>query len=190
MRRASDNWTGLVSEPVKINWKKGKDLTHGVTDAAIALWNAQRRQQGSNGTANRVHHSSKNLPEHIALARKLESSEMSMPSFFTLFGFVSSRRYVSVEESEKANTAESERRARREKGESVEDPEEEDFASEDIDAMVCPYGDDMAYVLAEDVWPNAIKYFSKIFLHLTSRFTLTLSNSCRSRAGRGSRIRR
>ena len=26
-RRANDGWVGLVSEPVKINWKKGQDLT-------------------------------------------------------------------------------------------------------------------------------------------------------------------
>ena len=32
--RKTKDWQGFVSEPVKINWKKGKDLTDGLTDAA------------------------------------------------------------------------------------------------------------------------------------------------------------
>jgi hypothetical protein len=157
VRRATDNWTGLVSEPVKIHWKKDMDLTHGVTDAAVTLWESSKKL--SNGTIGMS--KARGTPEYDILVKKLESSDMSMSSFFTLFSYISAKRFVTAEESAKANAAEIDRRKKRAAGNKVEEPVEAEATTEDVDTMVCPYGDDLASFLAEDLFPNAIKYFSK-----------------------------
>lgn len=155
-RRASDNWTGLVSEPVKVNWKKGKDLTQGLTDAAIKYFEAQKKHsKTANGSG-----STEKLPEQKEVMELVEKSD-SASRFFTLFGFVSERRYVSAEESDAANAAEKERRVKANAGEDVDDVEEEGLDYEDLEAEICPQGSDLATMIAEDIWPNAIKYFSK-----------------------------
>jgi hypothetical protein len=167
VRRAADNWTGLVSEPVKIHWKKDMDLTHGVTDAAVKLWESSKKMaNGAIGMGK-----AKGTPEYDALVKKLESSDMSMSSFFTLFSYISAKRFVSADESAKANAAEADRRKRRAAGEKVDEPVEDDTVNEDVDTMVCPYGDDLATFLAEDLFPNAIKYFSKLKVISSHRIT-------------------
>jgi hypothetical protein len=181
-RRASDNWVGHVSEPVKVHWKSEKnDLTSGLTNAAIKLWEAKAKKgsaPASNGKGK-----VKQLAEHTELAKKLERHDPTSAGFFTLFSFVSERRYVNADESTKANAAEKVRRAKQQAGEEVEMPaEEEDF--EDAEVEVCPYGADLAMIILEDVWPNAIKYFSKFEHSPTKRMDMELtrySPSTRSR---------
>lgn len=155
-RRAKDNWTGLVSEPVQIRWKKGKDLTHGLTDAATKLWEARQRLVAAEGELK-----DSEAEELEALAEKLEQSDEAAPSFFALFSFVSGRRYVSAEESAAANAAEAERREKRRNGEKVEEPEQEESEELDPFAETLPNGDDLPVLLAEEVWPNALKYFTQ-----------------------------
>ena len=92
-RRASDGFTGLVSEPVPVQWKKGKDLSEGLNDMAVKLFEA-RKKAGDFLKAD--------LPEYEALAEKLTTANAINTSFFTWFGFVSGRRYISAEESAKA----------------------------------------------------------------------------------------
>ncbi|KAF2773995.1 nucleosome assembly protein family [Teratosphaeria nubilosa] len=75
-RRASDDWTGLVSEPVKITWKKGMDLTDGMSDMVRQLWHARKKAGEMR---------SKTLPEYAALEKKMESVTES--SFFNWFGW-------------------------------------------------------------------------------------------------------
>jgi hypothetical protein len=157
-RRAQDGWTGYVSEPVKVHWKKGKDLTHGLTDTAFKLWEAKRKQDKiANGSGAK---SASTLSEYKELAKKLERHDPTSSGFFTLFGFVSDRRFVTAEESTAASAADKERRAKLRNGEAVPEAVEEDEAHEDSDVEVCPHGADLATVFVEDVWPNAIKYFS------------------------------
>lgn len=154
-RRASDGWTGLVSEPVKIHWKKGKDLTDGLTDAAVALWDV--RTKAGDMTA-------KDLPEYAALEKKVEHWNGSNTSFFTWFGWVSGRRYVSAEESEKANKEYAARKNARKQGKKSEAEELEEQGEEpedDSDVEVHQQGEEIAACLAEDVWPNAIKFFTQ-----------------------------
>lgn len=67
---------------------------------------------------------------------------------------------MTAEESVKANAAEKTRRAKQLAGEEGEPPEEE-AESDDAEVEVCPFGADLALIILEDVWPNAIKYFSK-----------------------------
>ncbi|KAM3417564.1 Protein SET [Cercospora zeina] len=160
-RRASDGWVGLVSEPVKIQWKKGQDMTEGLTDAAVALFEARKK------TGDMMN---KGLPEYTALKKKTEHSNGQNTSFFSWFGFVSSRRWVSAEEAEKAEKEHQARLEARKRGEKVEMPEEEedDDDNEDGEGMygdqaveVFDNGDDLATTLAEEIWPNAIKYFTQ-----------------------------
>ncbi|KAF2436902.1 hypothetical protein EJ08DRAFT_6356 [Tothia fuscella] len=157
-RRANDGWVGYVSEPVRINWKKDKDLTHGLTNAAADLYEAkQKKVKAANGSG--AVQSSTGMPEYKALVKKLERHDPTSSGFFALFAFISERRYVTAEESVAATAAEEERRAKVAKGESVESLEEEDFNDEE-DVEVCPHGADLALLLLEDVWPNAIKAFT------------------------------
>lgn len=158
-RRSLDGWAGLVSEPVKINWKKGKDATRGLTDMAVALHQARAKpSKSANGTATAPE---TELPEYKALAAKIEESEAVSQSFFLWFGFVSSYKLVTAEESEKASKIEAEKMEKRRRGETVDDEDDDDEDNQDYqETELLPEGDQIATVLAEDVWPNAIRYFS------------------------------
>lgn len=156
-RRASDGWTGLVSEPVPVQWKEGKDLSEGLNGMAVKLFEA-RKKAGD--------FLKKDLPEYEALAKKLESANAINTSFFTWFGFVSGRRYVTAEESEKAEAEYAAKKAKGEAGKAEEaDEEDEDDEDEDKDddsiVEVHEEGEQLAISFAEDLWPGAIKYFTQ-----------------------------
>ncbi|KAL9094413.1 MAG: hypothetical protein Q9165_003263 [Trypethelium subeluteriae] len=148
-RHAKDGWAGLVSEPVKIHWKKNKDLTQGLTDDAIALFQAR------SAAADLM---KQDLPEYQALVKKVESWNGANTSFFTWFAWISSRRYVGAEESAQAEKEAAERREKRKQGEQVED-QSSDKVVTDQDAEVHPFGEELALALAEEVWPAATKFF-------------------------------
>ena len=183
-------WTALVSEPVKIHWKMGKDLTGGLTDAAVAYWEAKRRM--SDGRDPAMMGSERDLPEYRALAGKVGSSDEGTRSFFAWFGFTAGRRYIGAEESAVANKAVAERREKRrrrmegkekknhveamekedadksnELGEDDDDDDDGDDDDDDEDSNpaqeteIFPNGEELATLLAEEIWPQAIKYFSK-----------------------------
>jgi hypothetical protein len=154
--RKSKDWAGLVSEPVKIHWKKGKDLTGGLTDAAYELDQARKK------LAKRDPKAETKLPEYKALAKKIEESTEASLSFFAWFGFVSSYRWISGEESEEAEKEDAARLEKLKNREKLEDPPEEE--EDDIDHQeteVFPQGDEIATLISEDLWPSAIKYYSK-----------------------------
>ncbi|KAF2105663.1 nucleosome assembly protein [Lophiotrema nucula] len=155
-RRSLDGFDGFVSEPVKIHWKKGKDLSDGLTDAAYKLWQAQQKLGNGDNRA-----AEKRLPEYKSLAKKMESDVGVSTSFFTIFGFVSSFRYVSAEESQKARKIEKENSEKRRRGEKVEDEGPNDDDEDYQETEVFPGGDEPAMLIAEDMWPAAIRYFSK-----------------------------
>lgn len=153
-RRASDGWTGLVSDPVKIRWKEGRDLTKGLTDMSLALWEARKKTGDMKATG---------LPEYTELKKKVDHWNAMNTSFFSWFGWVSSRRWVSEEESAKANADFAAIRSKRQAGEKAEIPEptdEELAAQDDSDVEVHAAGDELAISLAEDLWPGAIKLFT------------------------------
>jgi hypothetical protein len=156
-RRAKDGWTGLVSEPVPINWKKGQDVTNGISAAAVDLWEAKKNAPTKDP---------KTFPEYATLVKKVDMAEAdAQMSFFTLFSFVSDHSpFVSAEESASANAAEHDRRERRRKGGKVEPPSEaEDDEDEEFDEtlQIHPDGETLATLIAEDLWPRASKYFCK-----------------------------
>lgn len=156
-RRAADGWTGLVSEPVPVQWKQGKDLSEGLNGMAVKLFEA-RKKAGD--------FLKKDIPEYEALAKKLESANAINTSFFTWFGFVSGRRYVTAEESAKAEAEYKEKKAKGEAAKPDEEEEEEDddeMEDKDDDSMVEVHeeGEQLAICIAEDLWPGAIKYFTQ-----------------------------
>lgn len=188
-RRASDGWCNLVSEPVRIDWKNPEqDLSEGLTDAAYALFHARKNASTTTSTSTggggagddptSLSMQQKSLPEYSHLLTLLTSKNGHNTSFFTWFGFVSSRRWVSAEESEKAWEEFYGKLEAVRKGEKVSlvaakdgDKDDEDDENEEDDddeeeygdqaVEVFENGDDVAAVLAEEIWPNAIKYFTQ-----------------------------
>lgn len=149
-RRAEDGWTGLVSEPVNIQWKKGKDPTKGLTKAVRALWDARIKAGDMRQRA---------LPEFDALSKLVETHNVGNTSFFTWFAHISTRRWVSAEESQNAWRVEYDRRQKYKAGEEVEpvDSPQSDQLEQQIE--VDEDGEDLASAILNDVWPGAMKFF-------------------------------
>lgn len=157
-RTAKDGWTGFVSEPVDIKWKEGKDLTEGLLGLAKAVWD-EEQAAGANGAGSK---GKEFTPKQKALKDKIESIGLGGLSFFAWFGYRGPK--VSAEESKLAAKEEKERRQRRAAGEEVSTPKDDDDEDEDDDdeeLEIFPSGDQLALAIAEDLWPSAIKYFSK-----------------------------
>lgn len=159
-RRGNDGWTGLVSEPVNIRWKEGKDLTEGLLGLAKAVWDEEQAEKANGATTK-----SKLLTEkQKALKEKIDGIGLGGVSFFAWFGFRGEP--ITTEESRNAIAEEKERRARRKGGEEVTTPnndeqEENDDQEEGEDWEIFPTGDQLALAIADDLWPGAIKYFSE-----------------------------
>lgn len=150
-RRSKDGWAGLVSEPVKINWKADKDLTSGMLDRAIKVWEAEKAGK-EDATAVKE------------LQKQMEETGLGGLSFFAWFGYRG--RAISAEEDREAFKEEEEKRQARQQGKEVDamDEDEEDDDDEDDDEYeneIFPTADDLAVCIAEELWPNAIKYFSE-----------------------------
>jgi hypothetical protein len=164
-------WEGLVSEPVRINWKKDKDLTRGLLDAACDLWEAEKKKGGDR----------KELPEFAALVNKIEEAaeaeeaaendddeDMPSPVGMSFFGFFGYRgRDVSAAQSKEAAKEIEARWAKVQKGEDITEGGDSDDEDEDDDedglevAEIFPDGDDLAVAIAEDLWPDALRYYGK-----------------------------
>jgi len=89
--------------------------------------------------------------EYTVLKKMLETSDFTTHSFFTLFGFVGPR-WVSETEDAEARAV-----CKRHVGRTWENTLHDD------EVRVCPGGEELAQILAEDVFPNAIKYFSEYY---------------------------
>jgi hypothetical protein len=156
-RKSNNGWSGLVSEPLSIKWKKGKDLTGGLLDLVVKAWDGGKVTNGKEK-------SSKMTPDQKALKKKIEGTGMGGLSFFAWFGFIGRR--ISAEESAEAVKKEEAARKAWQSGEKLEqpeilEPEEDDELDLDEELEIFPDGDDLAVAITEDLWPGAIKYFSK-----------------------------
>ncbi|RAL09212.1 histone chaperone napB [Aspergillus homomorphus CBS 101889] len=167
------HWDGLVSEPVRINWKEGQDPTKGLLDAACDLADAEKKKAADTDR--------KELPEFEALMRKRDEVEAAgdeakaeddededdVPedaplSFFSFFGYRGSD--VTAEQSKAATKEEEEKYEKLSKGEDVEENDDEDDEDDDLEddfefIEIFPGGEELAIAVAEDLWPNAMKYF-------------------------------
>ncbi|TQS31437.1 hypothetical protein Golomagni_08280, partial [Golovinomyces magnicellulatus] len=76
-RYSKDTWAGHVSEPVKIDWKEGKDLTDGMLDLVCKIWEEEK--------------AGKTLAEDAepkkTLIAKMDKAGIEGVSFFGWFGF-------------------------------------------------------------------------------------------------------
>lgn len=169
-------WEGLVSEPVRINWKKDMDLTKGLLDAACDLADAEKKGKKDRKQLSEYEKLVEKVGEVEAQALNIggdddEEDEDPMAghspagvSFFAWFGYRG--RDVSAEQSKEAEKADEERWAKIAKGEEVEDDDDdeddeddEEPADELEDAEIFSDGEDLAIAIAEDLWPSALKYY-------------------------------
>ncbi|CAG7958879.1 unnamed protein product [Penicillium nalgiovense] len=166
-------WEGLVSAPVRINWKKDSDLTKGMLDAACDLFEAEKKNGGDR----------KKLPEYAALVKKVEEAEDEVanaqddeddedpsPVGMSFFGFFGYRgRDVSAAQSNEAAKEIESRWVKVQKGEEIEDAGDSDDEDEEDDSAgleeidIFPDGDDLAVAIAEDLWPDALSYYVQSF---------------------------
>ncbi|KAF2024397.1 NAP family protein [Setomelanomma holmii] len=160
--RKTKDWAGLVSEPVLIHWKNDKDLTGGLTDAAYKLGEA-RKQLAADTSSDKARQKERKLPEYKELAEKIETSLESSISFFGIFAFVSGYRWVSAEESEQVITEDQAKLEKIKRGEKIEEEEDEEDTQDYQEVEVFPSGDEVVTIIAEDMWPNAIKYYKATF---------------------------
>ncbi|KAH6648992.1 NAP family protein [Truncatella angustata] len=156
-----DNFAGLVSEPVPIKWKPKKDLTDGLLDMAVTVYE-QEKKSGKTG----IPKTKDFTPEQKALQKKIQSTGMGGISFFAFFGY---RGYpVSAEEDKEARQKEQEQRRLRTEGKATDEDEDEipDLVEADEDEgdeeilEIFTDGEELAIAIAEDLWPSAIKYFT------------------------------
>ena len=171
-RHSKSGWCGLVSEPVRIDWKEGKDLTGGLLDLACDAYASEWTNLSSNGKAK---DKTELTTQQNALKKKIDSSGLGGVSFFAWFGYTGRR--ISAEESREATEALGKSREERQKesekdeknagGESVplrlDEEEEEDETDGESSLEIFPDGDELAIAISEDLWPGAIKYFSTSF---------------------------
>lgn len=170
-RQTTDGFSGLVSEPVEIKWKKGKDLTDGLLDLVKALYDEQVAKPKQPTPAKGAKKEKVPLTDkQKALKEKMESTGMGGVSFFAWFGYIG--EYVTAEESKIAVAKDKEERRKRKAGEEVpkededeemedDDEEEDDEDDWEDDQEIFPTGDAIAMAIADDLWPGALKYFSE-----------------------------
>ena len=160
-RRSKDGWSGLVSEPVEIRWKEGKDLTQGLLGLAKRVWEEEKaaQEKGEKKDSKELTEAQKELKEQI------EKIGLGGISFFAWFGYAG--KMISAEESQAATEQENEVRKLQREGkeipESLRAPEKEKEDEEDDDDEsldIFPDGDSLAIALSDDLWPGAVKYFS------------------------------
>ncbi|KAI1429215.1 hypothetical protein F5Y12DRAFT_545348 [Xylaria sp. FL1777] len=168
-RYGKDGSAGLVSEPIKIHWKSPeKDLTQGLSDAALAFWDAQRAdasQKLDGVLANDARHArdaaAKKIPEYQTLAKKLESNVEGALSFFNFFSYrgrwISAAEHVEAKAELLAKRKAAQAGQEMDEDEDEDDEDDEDFTEEAVETF--PAGHEVAVTIAEDIFPNAIDYF-------------------------------
>ncbi|KAI3391785.1 hypothetical protein diail_6807 [Diaporthe ilicicola] len=156
-RHSKNGWTGLVSEPVEIHWKKGKDLTGGLLGTVKKVWDArQAKVKAGDEKAREL------STDEKSLKKKIENTGLGGLSFFAWFGYVG--RNVSAEDSQEALEKAQKKRIARQEGNQQNpdaDDEEEEDEEDENELEIFPEGDSLAIHISEDLWPNAIKYFTQ-----------------------------
>jgi len=143
---------GLVSTPVPIRWKSKKtDATGGLLKAAVELYQAEEtlRLEKADIAIDPVERES--LWQYVTLQEKLDATSDQQPSFFNWFGY----RGAVLSATEVTN------REQAQNGDVDDSDEEHDDGDQDLDVEIFPGGDQVARILAEDLWPNVMDYFSK-----------------------------
>ena len=179
-RRSKDRWTGLVSEPVKVKWKKNMDPTEGLLDLAVDAYNEDSNGSGKEEAGQGGNKGNTKSPESVPraynrLVDRLEESNPSSLSFFAFFGYRG--RSITAEESAKAMDDQ----LKGSEGDSATNiPEtEQESPEEDLTSIIkrtintdenqddppvheiYPAGEELAIAICEDLFPGALRYFGK-----------------------------
>ncbi|KAG6302242.1 hypothetical protein E4U09_003334 [Claviceps aff. purpurea] len=145
-RCAMDGQENYVSEPVEIKWKPGKDLTHGLLDLAKKIYEEDKAGKHD-----------QNSPAKEALIKKLDDNNIATVSFFNMFGYRG--RYITAEESAAAFMELEEKRKARKEGKPPVEEMEDDDDDDEYDFEIFHNADELAAAIAEDLYPDAIRYF-------------------------------
>jgi hypothetical protein len=177
-------WEGYVSTPVRIHWKEGQDLTNGLLDAACDLYEAEQKNNSIDRASlpeyEKLVKMIEDVDADIAEADEdgdgdedmddfnLSSRSPARMSFFAWFGYRGPN--VTAVQSREAVKEEAERWSKIARGEKVEEEEEyyddEDDDDDDEDyepneAELFPDGEDLAIDIAEELWPNVLKFYGR-----------------------------
>ncbi|KAG6210705.1 hypothetical protein E4U35_004528 [Claviceps purpurea] len=148
-RCAKNGQESYVSEPVEIKWKPGKDLTHGLLDLAKKIYEEEKAGK-----------SDEKSPAKEALVNKLDDTQIDTISFFNMFGYRG--RYITAENSATAfKELEEKRKAHKEGKPPVEEMEDDDDDDDEDEYEIYPNADELAVAIAEDLYPDAIRYFQE-----------------------------
>ncbi|TVY34247.1 putative nucleosome assembly protein [Lachnellula subtilissima] len=143
-RRAADGWQGLVSEPVGIRWREGRDLCGGLLGL---VGKAYASSPAATPASKKEKTTTKVTAEQKELAKTIESTGMG--------------RRISAEEN--AAAVEEARKGGARKLEEGGGDEGEDMEDLELDMSleIFPDGEELALAFADDLWPGAIKYFTQ-----------------------------
>lgn len=146
----------LVSKPVPIKWKgKKNDLSKGMLDMAVELEAAEEAMKLKKGGKEIELVEREGLWQYEKLREAIEKSEEAgdeQPTWLNWFGF---RGAVEKRSEDKEKNGEN--------GANEEDEDEDmdDFDPGLLDVEIFPSGEDIAIALAEDLFPDAMDYFSE-----------------------------
>ena len=143
---------GLVSRSVGLKWKKGRDLTSGVLGRAVELEAAE----AALGVKEVEDAEREGLWQYEKLRERLEIVDeeddgRAMGSFWSWLGYRGPVR----ERKEKAK--------KEVNGQGGDESEDEDEDEDDgmLDVEIYPNGEEVAIMMAEDLWPNVMDTFSE-----------------------------
>ncbi|KAL8738866.1 MAG: hypothetical protein Q9181_000393 [Wetmoreana brouardii] len=147
-RMSKNGWSGLVSEPVSIQWKE-RDLTDGLLDMAVKLRKKEQEFEANGQDRDAVGATD----EFMTLVERVQRTPQDAISIFGLFGFRG--HHISAEESATAI-----KRKQNMVG-GVEQWEELNGESPPLpDIEIYPHGEEVAVAFSEDLYPGATQYFT------------------------------
>ncbi|RKF63831.1 putative nucleosome assembly protein C36B7.08c [Erysiphe neolycopersici] len=151
------SWCGLVSEPVAIKWKSPEvDLTEGLLDLVLTAERSIPPKLPSEENTKGEKPKSSLTDAQKKLQQSIQTKGINGISFFAWFGFIGNR--ISAIESAEAEEA---RRNKTVIDSSTKVDENNDDSSDEDDLEIFPDGGELAMAISEDLWPDAIKYFTQ-----------------------------
>ena len=162
-RESKDGRSGLVSEPLPIQWKEGKDVTDGLLDFAIESYRLEKERT-----------SGLRLQQHVNKGKIKTQLHGENVSIFTWFGYrgrnFSAAESAKIGEDGKNFYGEPEAKVMAGNG---NDDERYDHAKpfvanalpldEDeegsLSNAIFPAGEELAIAISDDLYPGAVKYF-------------------------------
>lgn len=147
----------LISQPVPIKWKsKKKDVTDGLLAAAVELHAAEDALKLKKGDKEVEIVDRESLWQYEKLREKLVKLDDESPeeeaSFFNWFGFRGAVDLADGRSKPAANGNNAE-------GDGSDDEESEQAIT--LEVEIFPAGEEVANALAEELWTDAMDYFSK-----------------------------